>query len=162
MRSLQARLRLRAIARSYASLARELILPFSIFAPVQWNAVARPFLFHFGHRFACRQTDWRKILGIVAGRVDDHFRGPRGGPLLFLGQRGIENNPRELLENLDIAIGLNPCGNRPLDLNRIEGIDVGIDDDDLLDVTPGDASEYRKPHVLAESLVRFFHRYHRV
>src|SRR6266496_5522575 len=80
----------------------QLVRASSFFATVEWNAVARPFLFHFGHRFACRQTDWRKILGIVAGRVDDHFRGPGGGPLLFLSQRGIENNPRELFENLDI------------------------------------------------------------
>src|SRR4030095_11275640 len=52
-----------------AVLHRKAWIP-SIFSTVEWNAVARPFFFDFGHRFACRQTDWRKILGIVAGRVD--------------------------------------------------------------------------------------------
>ena len=44
-----------------------------------------------------------------------------------------------MFQNFDISISLYSRRYRPLDLNRIEGIDVGVDDDDLLDVTPSDA-----------------------
>ena len=67
-------------------------------------------------------------------RVDAHLGGGRHFAMDRQRQRRIERLRTRIGDDHDIAVGLDAGGDRPLDVDGIENVDIVIDDGDVLDI----------------------------